>query len=109
MIRVILTTISAIALTSCVSSVGSTLDGVPAWFSERQEDLSHEGYPSLQTANALSIEDSETPWDDIRSDLVEAQAEMDANDPGPVSITAAEMRAWAAEQISLVDKGEEPY
>lgn len=109
MFRIGLTLGLTLAVAGCASSVGNTLDVAPDWFEERRSDLSHDGYPSLQTASQLSSEISDVPWVQIQQDLSSAQAKMDMNDPGPVTITAEDMRSWAEEQIRLVDKGEEPY
>ena len=109
MFRIGLTLGLTLAVAGCASSVGNTLDVAPDWFEERRSDLSDDGYPSLQTASQLSSEISDVPWVQIQQDLSSAQAEMDMNDPGPVTITAEDMRSWAEEQIRLEDKGEEPY
>lgn len=93
----------------CTSIVSDSIDAAPEWFQERKEQLSGEGYPSFEQAAKMNADVEEAPWKVIAADLAVALKEMKAADPGPVTMTAADMRAWAAEQKALVAKGEEPY
>ena len=109
MFRIGLTFGFVLTAAACTTTVSDSLEGAPAWFEERKADLSDEGYPPLQSALNLDAEYTNTPWGRIQRNLRNAKREMDENDPGPVTVTADEMRAWAQEQIRLVDRGEEPY
>ncbi len=101
--------IMAISCAGCVSAVSDGLDTAPEWFQKRQEELKGSNYPSLEAAVKLKEASDDSPWDKIKSDLDVAVRDLKAGDTGPVTITAEEMRAWAAQQQALVAKGEDPY
>ena len=101
--------IMAVSCAGCVSAVSEGFDNAPEWFEERREELAGSGYPDLKTAKNLEVAAENAPWDAIEKDITIAVRQMKANDPGPVTFTEEDMRAWAAKQRALVAKGEEPY
>ena len=107
--RFALIILMAASATGCVSAVSESIDAAPEWFDARRAELSGQGYPSLKQASNLEFETGLAPWREIEQDLNIALREMKQQDPGPVTTTEADMRAWAAEQKELVAKGEEPY
>ena len=108
MIRIAIALVSAMALSGCASAI-SELDYVPDWFEAKREGIGEPSYPSIHSASVLQSGPSETPWEDIERDLVRAERDMRRSWPGPIRVTAEEMRAWAAQQRAIVAKGEEPY
>lgn len=108
MIRIALALVSAMTLSGCVSAM-SELDYVPDWFEARRESIGEQSYPSIQSARVLQTGQSGTPWRNIQRDLARAERDMRRDAPGPIRVTAEEMRAWAAQQRAIVAKGEEPY
>jgi hypothetical protein len=96
-------------LSGCTSVVTDSLESAPEWFQSRKDELSGQGYPSIQEATKLNGKTGLAPWDKISADLAASRADMEESAPGPVNVTEAEMRAWAAAQRRLVAKGEEPY
>jgi hypothetical protein len=101
--------ILAVSCAGCVSAVSDGFDNVPEWFEERRDELNGEGYPSLKATENLKKDENSVPWSKIENDIAVGVRDLKKNDPGTVTITEAEMRAWAAKQKALVDKGEEPY
>lgn len=101
--------ILAASCAGCVSTVSDGFENVPEWFEQRRGELAGSSYPDLKSAVKLSDETESAPWNKIEDDLTLAMRDMKRSDPGGVTITAEEMRAWASEQQALVAKGEEPY
>lgn len=99
----------SILATGCTGIVSESFDAAPEWFQEKREELSGQGYPSFKQAESLMENEEEAPWGEISRDLALALRQMQAADPGPVTMTAEDMRAWANAQKALVAKGEEPY
>ena len=108
MIRIALALVSAMTLSGCVSAI-SELDYVPDWFEARLESIGEQSYPSIQSARVLQAGQTSTPWESIELNLMRARRDMRRDAPGPIRVTAEEMRAWAAKQRAIVAKGEEPY
>lgn len=110
MIRFGYITAFALVASSCSTILPSDEGTVPEWFETRREQIIAEGYPSLQAAAASQAAmATDAPWAQMAEELDVAQKDIESSDPGPITTTAEQMRAWVAEQKALVAKGEEPY